>query len=283
MQLAVCDMDGTLLNSQKEFSAKTVETMQRATRSGLYVTLCSGRVYAMLESYWRGAGIAGPIIAANGAHIVDTTTGKTLWEAVIDPQEAVLLLDFCRGAGMDYSALCEDGCYFSPISVRRERFEQYNQIAVAAGCQPIPLFTLKDPEDHRWFLQKKTHKILIYELRPGELEAGRRFIDGRAAMDYTSSEPGLLDISARGVSKGEGLLRLARLMGIPRENTCAFGDFENDIPMFEAAGYAVAMGNGSAAAKAAAHRITGTNDQDGVAAVLEELMKSVEGERKDEI
>lgn len=272
IELVVCDMDGTLLNSRKEYSSRTAEAVKTATKNGIYVTICSGRVYTMLESYWRGLGIEGPIIAANGAHIVDTSSGKTLWEATVDPEEAVQLMDYCRSEGMDYAALCEDNCYFSPISLRKERFVQYNSIAAAAGFNPIPMLSLERQEDNQMVLGKKIHKLLVYELKSGDVEKAQRFIAANTTMDCTSSEEGLLDIAAGGVSKGAGLIRLAELMAIPLENVCAIGDYDNDVPMFEAAGYAVAMANASDAAKAKADQITCSNDEDGVAAVLEQFL-----------
>lgn len=272
VRLVVCDMDGTLVDSQKRLTAKTISVIARAREQGVFVTLCSGRISTMMESYWRQAGIVGPVITANGAQIVDTATGNTLWEKRIEPIQALKLMDFCRERSMDYSALCDDGCYFSPVSRRRERFVTYNRIAGDNGDKAIPLVTLETAESNRIILDKAIYKLLVYQLRPGDTDAAREFIDNRTELHYTTSESGLLDISAPGVSKGNGLVQLARIMDIPMEKTCAFGDFENDLSMFREAGFAVAMANGSPEVKAAAHLVTLSNDQDGVAFALEKYI-----------
>lgn len=82
----------------------------------------------------------------------------------------------------------------------------------------------------------------------------------------------LLTITAPGVDKGSGLLALCRHLGIDPSQTIAIGDSEVDIPMFKVAGLAVAMGDGTDEAKAAASRVTGGADEDGVAMVIEGLV-----------
>ena len=77
-----------------------------------------------------------------------------------------------------------------------------------------------------------------------------------------------LEINAEEATKGNALLWLADYLGIPREETMAFGDGENDISMLKAAGIGVAMGNASDQIKEAADEVTLTNDQDGVAAAI---------------
>ena len=82
-----------------------------------------------------------------------------------------------------------------------------------------------------------------------------------------------LEVLAAGVSKGAALKLLAEAWGIPLERVIAVGDSGNDLSMFAAAGMPVAMGNGSPAARAAARRVTGSNDRDGVAQAIRALLE----------
>ena len=82
----------------------------------------------------------------------------------------------------------------------------------------------------------------------------------------------LLTITAPGVDKGSGLLALCRHLGIDPSHAVAIGDSEVDIPMFNVAGLSVAMADGTDEAKAAAMRLTGSADEDGVAMVIEGLL-----------
>lgn len=263
VKLVVCDMDGTLLNERHDISAEDLAAIRRAKEKGVFVTLCSGRIFSMLEHYVNLTGIRGPLIAANGAHIVDTVSGETLWEKPMDQEEAIRLLDFCRDMGMDYSVLAREACAFSSNSIRVQRFLRYNQIACSKGEREIPMRIFDS--SHACVRHMKIDKILIQQLRAGHFEQAQQFIRSHTDFRYTSSEPGLLDVSASGVTKGEGVRRLAHTLGIPLEQICAFGNYENDISMFSVVGLPVAMENSSPGAMASALAVTRSNEESGVA------------------
>jgi len=97
------------------------------------------------------------------------------------------------------------------------------------------------------------------------------YLETEPELAYTFSEEDLFEVMLKGVDKGRGLEQVAQYYGIPLEEVCAFGDFDNDIPMFERAGTSVAMGNANANLKARATFVTATNDNDGVAKAIEVL------------
>ena len=90
----------------------------------------------------------------------------------------------------------------------------------------------------------------------------------RATLTHSSSD-GLLEVSAAGISKATGLAALAAQHGVGAGQVVAFGDMPNDLPMLAWAGHAVAVANAHAEVLAAADEVTGRNDEDGVAQVLE--------------
>ena len=87
-----------------------------------------------------------------------------------------------------------------------------------------------------------------------------------------SSSSGMVEVSAAGVTKAAGLAWVADRLGVPAHEVVAFGDMPNDLPMLAWAGWGVAMGNAHPAVLAAADDVTGSNDDDGVAAYLERLL-----------
>ena len=117
------------------------------------------------------------------------------------------------------------------------------------------------------------YKVLIYEVEDGQEEFTRKYLDTLKETGYTSSEDRLLDIAHRLVNKGYGLVKLAELLEIPLSSVCAMGDYENDIPMLQAAGYAVAMGNASDKVKEVADFVTKTNEESGVAWAMEHFLR----------
>lgn len=263
IKLIVCDLDGTLLDSQKQISRASLAAIEKVREKGVFVTICSGRAHQMLYAYSRGLDIRGPLAAANGAFILDTRNGETLYRKRIDPAAALPLLRFCRQNKMDYAAFAAKGCYFFRGSARVRRFEQYNLIAEAAGLPPVPLYFFDG--GHGPALSDDIYKILIYELQEEREKAALEFIGNARGLNWTSSEKGLLDVSAAGVSKGDGVRRIAAMLGIPMRQVCVFGDYHNDISMMNAAGLPIAMGNAHQTVKNAALAVTAGNDEDGVA------------------
>jgi hydroxymethylpyrimidine pyrophosphatase-like HAD family hydrolase len=91
------------------------------------------------------------------------------------------------------------------------------------------------------------------------------------AVTVTHSQASFIEVLPSGVTKAYGLARVAEYLGFDPLETIAFGDMPNDIPMLEWAGYAVAMRNGDTSVHAVAHEIGPSNDEDGVATVLERV------------
>ncbi|MDR2738880.1 MAG: Cof-type HAD-IIB family hydrolase [Treponema sp.] len=270
IRLIVCDLDGTLLNSKKSISPANINAAKIARERGIFVTICSGRIHTMLEAYSRTLSVEGPLIAVNGAVVIDTRTGKILYKNLVDPRAALPLLRFCRERGLDYLLVTTEGCWHAEGSNRKARFEQYNQIAEKDNLSPIPLHVF-DP-DYREALSGEIHKMLISGLSPAEMEMTEAYIRTLKDLSCTSSEPGLLDVAAPDVNKGAGLAAMGRILGLEKQQICVFGDYLNDIPMFEQAGFPIAMENADETVKQHALAITGSNDEDGVARAIEKYI-----------
>ena len=105
-----------------------------------------------------------------------------------------------------------------------------------------------------------------------ERARARRALQDRGDVIVSSSLDNNLEINAPGATKGEAILRLAKHLGLSREQTMGFGDGENDMTMIRMAGIGVAMGNAVEALKAEADYVTVTNDEDGVADAIEKLL-----------
>jgi len=100
----------------------------------------------------------------------------------------------------------------------------------------------------------------------------RAILEKRPDILVSSSVENNLEINALGAAKGEGLLRLAAILGLKQEETMACGDGDNDLSMIRMAGIGVAMSNGELALKAIADYVTTSNDESGVARAIEKLV-----------
>ena len=266
VKIIICDLDGTLLDSQKLISPGNLAALKAVRERGIFVTICSGRIPSMMEAYIRLLEIRCPLIGANGAIIASAPDGEILYRRCAGGTASQGLLEFSARRGFDHVAATARGCYYSRGSERIKRFEQYNTIARRDGLEEIPL----QPFDSGYapVAGMEIYKMLISGLSPEEQRETEAYIDALETLGYTSSEARLLDVGPAGVNKGTGVQNLARIMGLSREEICVFGDYSNDIPMFEAAGFSVAMGNAGEELKSRAVLVTGTNDEDGVAAAL---------------
>lgn len=269
IRLVVSDMDGTLLAPDRHISRAVCDAVAAAEERGIRFSICTGRVEPMTKSYQRTLKLRTPMITANGALIWDPVAEKTLWDCPMDEAELLAFLRFCKEQHLDYCALTMQESYFSRGNVRRQRFEQYNRIAAEEGVPPMRLEVFD--EDFACIRGKKVYKMLIYEVAPGQLALAVSFLKQLHLTGYTSSEDRLLDVARKEVNKGLGLVNLARILDIPREEVCAVGDFDNDIPMLEQAGYPVAMENGCEAIRKKAAFVTRSNAEDGVAWLLGQL------------
>ena len=116
------------------------------------------------------------------------------------------------------------------------------------------------------------YKFLFIDNNIKKLKDLRKKINALDNVGTSSSWPNNIEAMAANVSKGQGLSKLCNILGIKPEEVIAIGDSENDLSMFQFAGLSVAMGNGEKIAKDNAMHITDTNDNNGVAKVIEKFI-----------
>lgn len=265
MQLLCCDLDGTLLNEHHALSAKTITAVQKLQAKGIRMTFCSGRAPAMLDLFLKQLQVD-TYLACNGALLMKENQ-------IIKGQPMSLptvqqLKQYCDERVMDYCLISEREVYYPKQSERIQKFRSYNTLAEAHQVQPIALHLL----DAQFQLENHTiYKMLIHELRPLELQIMQTWMKQFDDLSYTNSEAKLLDLGAAAVSKGAGLQAMADYYGLSKAEICVFGDWYNDISMFQQAGFGVAMANACEALKEQADWITKSNQEDGVAWAIEQL------------
>ena len=270
IKMVVSDLDQTLLNSDATFSPENLDAIRAAEAKGIFFTICSGRIFPMLEVYVRALDIQGPVITTNGAAIVDGKTGKLLSKHTIPHEIAVKILDYARERDYDYSALTSQISYFSGNSQRIKRFERYNEIAESDGLKAMHLEYFNGRSYTN--IEDEILKMLLYQIPAEEFSSVLAFLDSIPEIHFTSSDEGLLDIMAAGTNKGTAVAEVRKFMGFEKEQVCVFGDYINDLAMFEEAGLTVAMANAHEELKSKALYITDTNDRAGVARALKALI-----------
>lgn len=252
IKLVVSDMDGTLLTPQKQVTHHTLNAITALKQAGVPVCLVSSRPASGIEMYLEALKLDTPYGALNGGCIFnpDRSMHSQLTLAADVTQEALEMLDthqieawLFRG----HEWLVTNGT---------SAFVEPECRAIRQKPSVVP-----DLKNELEGVGKITAASTDYEaLTRQEMEIGA-LLQGRASV--ARSAPFYLDITPPNANKGYALHQLANFYGIAPHEVACLGDMNNDLPMFAAAGLAVAMGQATDTVKAQAHYVTDTNAQDG--------------------
>ncbi len=262
----VLDIDGTLTNSRKEISPVTKSALLRIMERGHMVALASGRPAFGMRRYGEELNLhryGGYLLAYNGARVISCSTGETVFQRTLPEELLPELFAFARKEGCGLATHTED----TVISA----FLPDEYIELEARINGMPVRQAECFSEYVNFAVCKCFMTAPAE-RAAELEKILREQAAGLASVYRS-EPFFIEIVPEKVDKGDSLRRLTERLGIDREDVVCCGDGYNDIPMLVYAGVGAAMGNAQPEVKAAADYVTESNDEDGIASVIERFIE----------
>jgi Cof subfamily protein (haloacid dehalogenase superfamily) len=258
-RLVASDLDGTLLRADGTIDDRTRAAIADAEAAGALVVFCTARPPLRLEPLAAATDHRGVAVCANGAVVWDLHTESVVEATPLEPAIALELIELLRAAvpGGTWAVERTGGFGHEPAYVPRWPVPDDTTIDVVEALVAQPAIKL--------LLRHSQHSA-------DQLVSRAREVCGHLAeFSHSNSADTLLEISASGVSKASALARLSEQRGIDRADVIAFGDMPNDLPMLAWAGYAVAVANAHADVIAAADEVTATNEDAGVARVLERL------------
>jgi hypothetical protein len=261
-RLIASDMDGTLLRSDDTVSEETVAELERWRADGVPIVLATGRPPRWMGRI-RDVLRHGTAVCCNGAVLLDLESFEVLDEVALQPELLESISTELRRRQPGTWFAVEYGFEFRHEPIYRPRWDvNAPGVAEATLDEMIAVPVAKLLARHE-------------ELGPDEfVTLVEDVIGGRATVTHSSSDA-LAEISAAGVTKASGLAKVAAGHGVAPEDVVVFGDMPNDIAAFEwvraAGGRAVAMAHAHPDLMAVATDVTGTNDDDGVAAFLQSL------------
>lgn len=261
-KLIAMDLDGTLNNDQKQITPKTQQALMAAQKRGFCLALASARPLPGLykeRDILQLQDYGGILMSYNGGRIVDAATNEVLFETAMDLEITKQVLR--RLERLPVTPILDDGVQFYVTSKDGYKVEY--------ECQNNRM-TCTEVDNLADFLHFAPIKILM-SVWPEALPQVQREIAAWLPEDLhvVQTAPFYLEVLPRSIQKGQGLLDVCNALQISPEEVIAFGDAENDIPMLQAAGLGVAMGNAQEKVKAAADYVTLSNNCDGIAAALE--------------
>lgn len=246
----IVDLDGTAVDSPKQKTATTrlKKAVQTLRQHGMRVSVATGRSYSFAKPVVESMGIKGPIVVAGGAKIVDALSGDTIWSSLLSKSQVKQVQKTLQKEPYNivWNDFTEDDYLGGGYSV--DSLDTDEEIHLLMAC----------------FISEE-------DVKPLQEKLGK--IDGITTTVVGAQKPDLYDlhISKKQATKEGAIYRLETMLGVESREMIAVGDGPNDVDLFEAVGYKVAMGNAENELKKAADKIIGDVKDDGLAEYLEEL------------
>ncbi len=247
IRLLVLDLDGTLLNPEKQLPEGAARYVARLHEAGIRITLATGRAYPSARRYAWLLGLTEPLIVLDGAQV--RTDTRVLHEQPLDPEDVALTVSL----------------------LERERHRVFAAFSTTDHTL-VPPNDRTDVSLKRWGIEPLKvawHEVAQYPILRVRFVGDRALLEslwqqlqeqGRhlAAHLYPSEVYGYfyVDMGHRAATKGNALARLQERLQIAPEETLAVGDFYNDLELFRRSGVRVAMANAVDPLKAQAHWVT---------------------------
>jgi 5-amino-6-(5-phospho-D-ribitylamino)uracil phosphatase len=241
-RLLALDMDGTLLNDEQLITPKTVEWIKKAVEAGVHVCLSTGRAFRSALPYAEQLGLETPMVTVNGSEIW-RAPHELYRRSLMDPQ----LIKKMHAMALEY-----DIWYwaYSLNEVHNKRNWDGNV------------------ENHEWL--KFGYQTENDEIRHKVLMR----LQDMGGLEITNSSPHNLEINPLGVNKATGIKDVCKLLGIKMSQVVAVGDSLNDLAVIQQAGLGVAMGNAQETVKQEADVVVASNNNDGIAEVIQKYILS---------
>ncbi len=264
-EMLVLDLDGTLTNSEKKITPTTKAALRKVQELGKHIVLASGRpTYGIvplakeleLEKY------GGYILSFNGARIINCRTNEVIYNKHVLPEFIAPIYDYVKGTGANLVSYT-DTEIISAFTPSKETY-------VESSITKMPVVQV---EDFVSFIDFPINKMLIPD-KPDllvEIEATLK-AKYHTSLSIYRSEPFFLEVMPQNVDKAQSLQRLISSLGLTANEMICCGDGYNDITMIEYAGLGVAMANAQSAVLDVANYVTKSNNEDGIAHVIEEFM-----------
>lgn len=257
------DLDGTLTNDEKEITPKTLKALTKIQEQGHIVALASGRPTPGIVPVAEIVGLekyGGYIMAFNGGKVINWKTKEVVFENVLDKKYLTPLLKYAKENDIGLVTYDDNQVI---VGTRTDRY-----IEIESSINKIPL-KITDMEKYVDYNPNKClmtaepmlaekHEKILAEQYKNELSISR-------SADY------FIEIMPKGIDKAASIAMLIRKLGMRKEDTIACGDGFNDLSMIQYAGIGVAMANATDIVKENADYITASNNEDGIAEVIEKF------------
>jgi len=267
-KMIATDMDGTALTDDKRLTKRTVTAMQKAIEQGKQIVISTGRSVSLIKPYLDAVKGVRYVLTSCGGTVIDLETGEYLLHRMIDTETVTRIIAAANG-----HFVCPIIFYEGVTCGSEWCVNMLGDFGLPA-YEPIYrqyMNIVDDAMNHYMENPQPLEKFNLFFTDPHEAaEVYEKIKD--LPVTFTARTARSMEINAVGVSKAEGLKTLCKHLGIQMSEVIAVGDSENDEEMLACAGLKVAMANGSDKVKAIADVIADSNENDGVAKLIEQYL-----------
>ncbi len=260
-KLIALDIDGTIRSNEHPLSKRTCRALEAAREAGAIVTIVTGRMYLSALHVTSDLNLQSPVATYQGAHIADPLTHRVMWHRPLTSQMLCDALDVADSGDNEILAHHRGHVYVGRTSEWIEAYVERNHVRVnvvddlrSLGEEGVTRLIVGGDDDS---VDRATLTL-------------KETFDSR--LQIVRSLPYFCEVLHPDTGKDVALERLCKMLGVPREDTVAFGNGDEDAAMISWAGLGVAIGDGTATAKAAADEVAPPLGEDGVAEVVERLL-----------
>lgn len=264
-RLIVSDMDDTLLNERGLLSEATVRAVEAARAAGAELVLASGRMPCAMRAFSKQLGVTLPMIAYNGAELIDPNTGAAHYRLYVSAELSLELIRYCEELGLHVQAYDGDD-FLTPVD--NELAREYRDSVYGVAHMRVTGRPLSECVD---WAQPKLLAISDPSRTPELLALIRARFEGRLVCAV--SRPHYIECTSPLAGKERALRELCRELNVQPEEVVAFGDGQNDAGMIRFAGLGCAVANAREEVRAQADLIAPSNREDGVAQVIMRLLE----------
>lgn len=261
-KLIVSDFDGTLAGAEHVVTQKVEKAVRRWIDSGRFFTIATGRQFLMIDDECKKMGLSDPVIVRGGAEVVNPVSGEILHSEYIKKNEVSKILKTIEQSDLFlYSIEIDDIIYTNftlEVPFPKITFKKLSEFVTRS----VPKIHLR-PKDDRHTEQEEFVKKITRELS-----------DVHAIATHNSKFGRGWDMTSVKATKLHGIVKVLEYLKLKREDVVGVGDSYNDFPLLEASGLKVAMGNANLELKEIADIIVPSHEEDGVAFLIERLLRS---------
>ena len=272
IKLVASDLDGTLLNKNKEITPRLFDALEKLDKLGIYFVPSTGRPFGTVPQAIKELPFLKYVITSNGATIFDATEQKNIIENYLTPEAVNAVIEIAKELPVITEYFIEGKAY-----IAKNVYDDLTPFDLTESHVTY-IKNSRTPVENFWEEMKKNNSILEnINLVFKDMELRKEIWDRLKALglaSVTAATTKNIEITSLYATKAKALEKLCEVLRFERENVLAMGDGDNDMPMIEFAGIGVAMANGEEHIKQAADIIADDCNDFGAAKILEQIIES---------